>query len=122
MQRTLLMGVKRPGRSVAATSVAGPSPSRLFHVKDHTTSTQFLVDTGSKVCVILPSASDHKHVYAKLTLTAVNNTPITTYGQRSLTLNLDLRRTFQWVVIIANVPQPIIGADFLLNFGPSLGS
>ena len=48
---------------------------------------------------------------------AVNNTPITTYGQRSLTLNLGLRRAFSWVFIIAAVERPILGADFLRHFG-----
>ncbi len=40
-----------------------------------------------------------------------------TYGTRSLTLDLGLRRTFRWVFIIANVKKPILGADFIHNFG-----
>ena len=48
---------------------------------------------------------------------AVNNTPITTYGQRSLTLNLGLRRSLPWIFIIADVQNPILGADFLRRFG-----
>jgi hypothetical protein len=46
----------------------------------------------------------------------VNNTPIATYGTRSLTLDLGLRRTFRWVFLVANVKNPILGADFLRHF------
>ncbi|XP_064462642.1 uncharacterized protein K02A2.6-like [Ornithodoros turicata] len=35
---------------------------------------------------------------------------------RSLTLNLGLRRAFQWIFLVADVSQPIIGADFLTYF------
>lgn len=49
-------------------------------------------------------------------LNAANQTPIPTYGQILLTLNLDLRREFQWVFVIAGIPNPILGADFLHHF------
>ena len=48
---------------------------------------------------------------------AVNDIPINTYGQRSLTLNLGLRRSFPWIFIIADIQKPILGADFLRHFG-----
>ena len=41
---------------------------------------------------------------------------IATYGNQLLTLNIGLRRTFQWVFIIADVKNPIIGADFLRRY------
>ena len=47
-----------------------------------------------------------------LVLQAVNGTAISTYGTRSLTLNLGLRRSFRWVFVIADVATPILGADF----------
>ena len=40
-----------------------------------------------------------------------------TYRTRSLTLNLGLHRTFQWVFMVANVRNPILGADFLKYYG-----
>uniref|UniRef100_A0A1X7VY68 Uncharacterized protein n=1 Tax=Amphimedon queenslandica TaxID=400682 RepID=A0A1X7VY68_AMPQE len=66
--------------------------------------------------VITPSAADKK-CQQKLTLQAANGTCITTYGKRSLTLDLGLRRSFQWVFIVADVAVPILGADFLRHFG-----
>ena len=108
---------KLPGRTLAATGAAGRSLSRLFYVRDTHTGTQFLVDTGSEDSVIPPSPSDRKHPPDKLTLMAVNNTPIPTYGKRSLALNLSLRRSLPWIFIIADVQKPILGADFLQHFG-----
>jgi len=48
-------------------------------------------------------------------LQAVNNTAIATYGTHSLTLDLGLRRTFQWI-FVTDVKKPILGADFLWHF------
>ena len=111
MQGTLQLG-KLPGWTLAVTDVAGPNPSRLFYVTDTHTCTQFLVDTCSEVSIIPPSP-DCRHQPDELTLIAMNNTPICTYGKRSLTLNLSLRRSFPWIFIIADVQKSILGADFL---------
>ena len=48
---------------------------------------------------------------------AVNKSPIPTFGERSLTLDLGLRRTFRWIFVIASLHTPIIGVDFLREFG-----
>ncbi|BHF70385.1 hypothetical protein SprV_0301343500 [Sparganum proliferum] len=47
---------------------------------------------------------------------AANNSSIPTFGQRSITLDLGLRRIFRWVFIIADVSVGLIGADFLAHF------
>ena len=117
MPTTLQLG-KRIGRTLAATSATDlPTSSRLFFVRDTHTNTRFLVDTGSEVSVIPPTPADRKHSLDPRTLNAVNNTSITTYGQRSLTLNLGLRRSLPWIFIIADVQKPILGADFLTHYG-----
>ena len=82
------------GRLLMATGVTGQAQSRLFYVCDNNTHTHFLIDTGSEVSVLPPSPSDRRHLPDKLTLTAVNDTPIPTFGKRSLTLDLGLRRSF----------------------------
>ena len=108
---------KLSSQTLAATSDTGSNPNSrlLFYVTDAHTHTRFLVDTGSEVSVI-PSTS-LKRTPDKLTLTAVNATPISTFGKQSLTLNLGLRRSFSWLFIIADVQKPIIGADFLKHNG-----
>ena len=99
-----------------ATSVPGHHPCRLFYVTDRTSGLRFLVDTGAEVSVIPSSASDHNHHKNNLNLQAVNNTSIATYGNRLLTLNIGLHRAFQWVFIVADVKNSIIGADFLRHY------
>lgn len=118
MQTAMLLAVKRPGRPLAATSAAGPPHhSRLFYVHDRITGSRFLVDTGAQVSIIPPLRAERSHRQGNFNLLAVNNTEIATYGVRSLTLDLGLRRTFRWVFVLADVKQPILGIDFLSHFG-----
>ena len=116
MQTTLFLVGKRLGQSLAATSAPGLQPSRLFYVTDRTSGLRFLVDTGAEASVIPPVRTDRKHQQDGPGLQAVNGTPIVTYGTRSLTLDLGLRRTFRWVFTIADIKTPILGADFLRYF------
>ena len=88
---------------------------RLFRITDPLTKLKFLIDTGAAVSIIPRSSLDRLKA-PEYTLQAVNGTPIATYGTRSLTLSLGLRQTFRWIFIIASVPQPILGADFLHHF------
>ena len=88
---------KRVGQTLAATGVNGLPSSRLLYVSDTHTKIRFLVDTGSEVSVIPPTPADRRRSTDPRTLTAVNNTSIRTYGQRSLTLNLGLRRSLPWI-------------------------
>ena len=63
-----------------------------------------------------PTRTDRKHSQEGCNLLAVNGSSIITYGKRSLTLNLGLGRVFRWIFIVANVQEPILGADFLRHF------
>ena len=91
---------------LVATGTTGLLPSQLFFITDNYSGYRFLVDTGA-------SRTERKHPQDGCNLLAVNGSAIVTYGKRSLTLNLGLRRTFRWVFIVANVQTPILGADFL---------
>ena len=77
---------------------------------------KFLVDTGAAVSVFPPSKQQRLKPCA-FTLQAANGSRIKTYGQRSLTLDLGIRRSCQWVFVIADVATPILGADFFHHFG-----
>ncbi|BES97091.1 multicellular organismal development [Nesidiocoris tenuis] len=72
--------------------------------------------TGSELSVLPPSREEKKNT-SSFTLYAANETPIKTYGQRLLNLDLGLRRIFPFVFTLADVSRPIIGADFLQHFG-----
>ncbi|XP_064462465.1 uncharacterized protein LOC135373134 [Ornithodoros turicata] len=51
---------------------------------------------------------------------AVNNTAIPVYKEQFIRLNLGLRRIFPWVFLVANVTQPMLGADVLHHFALSV--
>ncbi|XP_071576910.1 uncharacterized protein [Temnothorax nylanderi] len=73
----------------------------------------FLVDTGADVSVIPKSFTHKKPVPVKWKIYAANDTIISTYGEINMKLNLALRRDYEWRFTIADVQQPILGADFL---------
>ncbi|BHF85614.1 hypothetical protein SprV_1002878300 [Sparganum proliferum] len=82
--------LKRPRQPVMATTAAGPSrTSRLFYINDKSNGLRFLVDTGAEVSVI-PPLRRHRLKPSQFSLKAANSTTISTYGQRSLTLDLGL--------------------------------
>lgn len=114
MQTPLCVEVKLHSRPLAATSVAGLSPQgRLFHIRDRSSPLCFLVDTGAQVSIVPPSHTERATSKGNVRLQAVNGSEIATFGVHSLTPDIGLRRLFPWVFIIADVPQPILGADFL---------
>ncbi|GBM37272.1 Transposon Ty3-I Gag-Pol polyprotein [Araneus ventricosus] len=78
------------------------------------TGREFLVDTGSAVSVLPILGS--KIVPSKFALYATNGTKINTFGTKLITLNLGLKRKFQWPFILASVSKPILGADFLEHY------
>ena len=112
-----MLGGKRQGQPLATTSTAGQQMGHLLYVTDRESRLCFLVGTSAEVCIIPPSKDERKNRQNLFGLLAANNSPIVTYGTRSLTLNLGLRRTFRWVFKIGNVRNPILGADFLAYYG-----
>ncbi|XP_064463405.1 uncharacterized protein LOC135374343 [Ornithodoros turicata] len=107
---------KRNSQPLTTAGAAGECESRLFFVADKCYGTRFLVDTGADVSIIPPTPQDRRLRSPEYKLRAVNHSAIATYGERSLTLNLGLRRTFQWIFVIADLPHAILGADFLKFF------
>lgn len=75
------------------------------------------MDTGANISVIPPTSKERRSgeccVYK---LFAANSTEIRTYGTKTLDVDLSLRRNFRWTFVLANVSQPIIGADFLAHY------
>lgn len=74
-----------------------------------------LIDSGADVSV-MPFTRAANILPTSIKLFAVNGTPIKVYGQKSIKLDLGLRREFSWTFIIADVSTHILGADFLRNF------
>ncbi|BHF84524.1 hypothetical protein SprV_0902767500 [Sparganum proliferum] len=63
-----------------------------------------------------PTPVDRRCPSPGLHLQAANCSPISTFGSRSLTLNIGLRRSFSWIFAIADVPHAILGSVFLAEF------
>lgn len=86
--------------------------NRLF-ISDKHLLVKFLIDTGADLSILPPNNSEKKNTSHSIELFAANGTSIRTFGEKRITLDLGLRRTFQWTFLIADVSVPIIGADFL---------
>ena len=104
-------------QSVQTTTDFGNLLNRLLYVTDRNSKLKFLIDTGSEVSVIPRSTEKHFLHPIGLSLQAANNTKISIYGQKSLTLDFGLRCEFPFIFLIADVQKPIIGADFLSKLG-----
>lgn len=87
-------------------------------VTDTSSGKRFLVDTGANVSV-LPPTKWQRHVSDSdnFKLYAANGSEIRTYGTRNLELDVKLGKPLRWTFIVADVKQPIIGADFLRYYG-----
>ncbi|KAI5724876.1 hypothetical protein M8J77_008234 [Diaphorina citri] len=77
---------------------------------------RFLIDTGASLSLIPPRGIDRNNVQL-LELFAANDSRIKTYGERLLTIDLNLRRNFPLIFTVADVSHPILGADFLQKHG-----
>lgn len=92
------------------------SRSRRLFVHDRLTKAKYLTDSGAEISVTPPTAHERRNT-SKKNLFAANGSHISTYGERQISLDLGLRRNLKWPFTVANVQYPIIGADFLENFG-----
>lgn len=111
MQRTF----KLDSPSLSAVHGGQPVLHHRLIVFDKNSNLKFLVDTGAEVSVIPPDRQQQKYPNNNIFLFAANKSPIKTYGEKYLTLNIGLRRNLKWNFIIAEVSRPILGADFLTH-------
>src|SRR5215469_6527761 len=112
---TLISSILSPLPNTSSCSTVPPTQtaSHLLRIYDPLTKYSFLIDSGAQVSIIPRTANTTP---TSRQLHAANGTTIHTYGEKLLTLSLGLRREFKWIFILADVKQPILGADFLHNF------
>ena len=101
---------KQGSQAVKAAITPGSSIAlgRLLFIRDPATTLSYLIDTGAAVSVIPPRVSDKPSPPSVVQLQAANGTPIRTFGERSLSLTLGLRRNFTWTFVVADVTSPIL--------------
>ena len=92
------------------------SPSKLIYVADKHNKCNYLIDTGAAVGVLPKSCANRTSDAACLPLVAANNTTINTNGNCRRVVDVGLKQDYAWTVIVADVKQPIIGADFLIHY------
>ena len=84
------------------------------------TKLQFLIDTGA-CASILPSSIVHPTADSDVQLRDANGKLIRVFGQVCVNVLLrNLRRSFMWSFVVADIKDAIIGADFLRNFNLSV--
>lgn len=93
---------KLDGRSIKATVDNDLKISRLF-VTDKSTGRDFLVDTGADISVIPPNHREKGNAPCLFKLFAANGSQIKTFGNKTVTLNLGLRRPIRWIFVIADI-------------------
>jgi hypothetical protein len=113
----LLLPAGKPQQQTSlAADTCTTSTGRLF-ITDRTSKHRILLDTGSDLCAFPRKLVPGRKERVNYDLFAANGTTIPTYGWISLSLNLGLRRDFTWRFVVADVQNPIIGADLLAHFG-----
>ena len=97
-------------------NTAAGNPSKLFRVHDSQSGESYLVDTGAEISLLPSTYNDRKFRTRGPPLRAANNTDIASFGERTNSLTLGTK-TLCWKFNVADVSQPIIGADFLCHHG-----
>ena len=113
----MLMEVRKREQSSLIATINDDLRTRSIFSTDMDSKIAFLIDTGANVCVYprkCLSGYLHECTYE---LYAANSTRIGTYGTVVVDLNLSLRRSFKWRMIVADVDTPNIGRDFLSHCG-----
>ena len=92
------------------------SHSKLLYVADKGHKCRYLIDTGAAVSVLPKSCANGISDAGSLPLVSANNSTIHTYGNCKRVVDVGLKREYPWTFIVADVQQPIIGADFLIHY------
>ena len=101
---------------VVITETSKLSPSRLLYVAYKRNKCRNLIDTSAAVSVLPWSCASGTVDADSLPLVAANNSTITTYGTSKRIVDVGLKREYSWTFIVADVKQPILGADFLIHY------
>ena len=107
---------KLTGPPTVETIGLGQNSSKRLHIRDRKSELVYLIDTGSDVSLLPVNKKLKKKVPTSGILFATNDSRIHTYGEKKIAPNLNLRHEFPWNFQVAEVPYPIIGADFLAHY------
>ena len=92
--------------------------TNAFSVYDENSRCRFLVDTGAYASLFPVSHLNTNQTLSQNdvpTLVAANGSKIATFGRKEIMLRFG-KSDYLWNFIIADIQQPLLGADFLANF------
>ena len=95
--------------------MSSDSRTLRLHVWDSSEEQRYLVDGGALLSIIPPSAEHRISGPNGVKLRAANGTPIDCFGTVNKTVTIN-SRPFNFDFTVADVRQPILGADFLAEF------
>lgn len=88
-------------------------PENSMFVHDKGNDIHFLIDTGSEKSILPAKGREGLDKDHTQRLLAANGTYINCYGDQPVSLSFSPRHKYNWNFLIADVEEPIIGADFL---------
>ena len=94
----------------------GPSEFKCLHIQDISSGLIYLVDTGSGISLLPANAKVLKQNPNDLVFYAVNVSRVSIFDERTIILNLNLRRPTKWKFCVAAVPYSILGANLLAHY------
>ncbi len=86
----LLCGKREHHTLIAESSSSESARNHVLYIHERKFGKRFIVDSGADVSAIPPTHADRQRLNGGLTLQAVNQTSIKTYGRRLLKLSLCL--------------------------------
>ena len=114
---TLAFGEPKETRhDCVETALPKLSPSSLLCIADKQNKCNYLIDTGAAVSVLPGSCANRTVDADSLPLVTANNSTITTYGTSKRIVYVGLNREYSWTFFVADIKQPILGADFLIHY------
>ena len=106
---------KRSRRPSVAAASAISLPKNALHIIDTHSNIKYLVDTGA--CCSLYPATRHQRDQLDpdpIKLSAAGGQPISTQGTTRRTIHI-AGHPYEWDFRLADVTQPLLGADFLIH-------
>ena len=100
-------------------SVPLSSPLLQINTRLGKTTLKFIVDTGASISIIPASRLNGVTLNpTPVSLTTANGEKIKCHRQANLEIGIpSLKRSFSWTFVVADITNPLLGFDFLNEFG-----
>ncbi|VUZ40538.1 unnamed protein product [Hymenolepis diminuta] len=87
-----------------------------FFIKERNSNIIFVIDSGSPLCFIPTTYFSGEQLELTSWIKTTKGRSISIYGQKELIVDLGLERKMKWRFFLADITEPLIGADFLVHY------